>query len=146
MSVCIACGRPWRGRALQCDECRAGERPKGDSTAIHAHARRAAPDGPDLFAEWCVQQGLPRPVAEHRFAPPRRWRFDWAWPDLRVAVEQEGGVWTGGRHVRGKGYVGDMEKYTRASLEGWTLIRRTPADLCTPETLAMLRAAMGRAA
>lgn len=46
-------------------------------------------------------QDLPTPVAEYRFAPDRKWRFDFAWPDHgKVAVEINGGPWKagGGRH------------------------------------------------
>ena len=69
--------------------------------------------------------GAPDPVREHRFAPPRRWRFDFAWLDSRVAVEVEGGTWTGGRHVQGQGFADDCEKYNHAALDGWTVIRLT---------------------
>lgn len=65
-------------------------------------------------------------VREHRFSPPRRWRFDIAWPELFVAVEIEGGVWTGGRHVRGLGYENDLRKYNAANRLGWHVFRYTP--------------------
>ena len=65
----------------------------------------------------------PTPIREHRFAPPRRWRFDFAWPDWRVAVELEGGAWARGRHTRGAGYVADCEKYNAATLAGWRVLR-----------------------
>jgi hypothetical protein len=58
----------------------------------------------DTFAAVIAAAGLPAPVREHRFAPPRRWRFEYAWPAHRLALEVEGGTWTGGRHVRGRGY------------------------------------------
>lgn len=64
-------------------------------------------------------------VREHRFDPKRRWRFDFAFPDQMVAVEIEGGVWTGGRHTRGKGYAADLEKYNAAALAGWRVFRFT---------------------
>ena len=73
--------------------------------------------------------GLPPPVAEYRFAPPRRWRFDFAWPELLIAVEVEGGVWSRGRHVRGRGYLGDLEKYNAAVVMGWRVLRYTPQTL-----------------
>lgn len=60
---------------------------------------------------------------EYRFAPPRRWRFDFAWPLERVAVEIEGGIWTGGRHVSVKGFVSDCDKYNAAVLDGWAVLR-----------------------
>ncbi len=71
----------------------------------------------------------PLPVAEHRFAPPRRWRFDRAFPTEMVAVELEGGVWSGGRHTRAAGFLGDVEKYNAAALANWLVLRFTAADL-----------------
>lgn len=82
--------------------------------------------------------GLPVPVCEHRFAPPRRWRFDYAWPELLVALEVEGGIWTGGRHTRGAGFLNDINKYNRAALLGWTVVRCTPKTLLAQETIAMM--------
>jgi very-short-patch-repair endonuclease len=85
--------------------------------------------------------GLPEPFREYRFAPPRRWRFDFAWPAAMLAVEVEGGAWIYGRHVRGRGFEADCEKYNAATLLGWRVLRFTPvmvengAALCAVETL-----------
>ncbi len=86
--------------------------------------------------------GLPAPVREHRFAPPRRWRFDYAWPVSRVALEIEGGTWIGGRHVRGRGYQADCEKYSEAALRGWRVLRVTRAMLRDGRALALLERAL----
>ena len=56
----------------------------------------------------------------------RRWRFDVASPVHKVAIEIEGGLWTRGRHARGKGAIEDMCKYNRAVVLGWRLLRYTP--------------------
>lgn len=72
-----------------------------------------------------ITADLPRPESELRFAPPRRWRFDFAFPDHRLAVEIEGAVWTQGRHTRGKGYAADCIKYNSAILAGWRVLRFT---------------------
>jgi hypothetical protein len=85
--------------------------------------------------------GLPAPVREHCFAPPRRWRFDYAWPRRRIALEIEGGTWAGGRHVRGRGYEADCEKYSEAALRGWRVLRVTPAMLRDGRALAVLQRA-----
>ena len=86
--------------------------------------------------------GLPAPRREHRFHPTRRWRFDLAWPDALVAVEVEGGAYSGGRHTRGKGFEGDCEKYNEASLDGWTLIRVTPKMINDGRALAWIERAL----
>jgi hypothetical protein len=77
----------------------------------------------------CKGRGLPAPVFEYRFAPPRMFRFDVAWPEVKIAVEQEGGVWVGGRHVRGRGYLSDLEKYNLAVLLGWRVLRYSPDQM-----------------
>lgn len=79
----------------------------------------------------CRPVGMPDPVPEHRFAPPRRWRFDRAWPSEMVAVELEGGVWTAGRHTRGAGFLGDLEKLNAAVVLGWRVLRYAADDLRT---------------
>lgn len=82
-----------------------------------------------VFAAVMRDAGVYAPVAEHRFAPPRRWRFDFAWPDDRIAVELEGVVWRGkGRHQTAKGYAADCEKYNRAALLGWIVLRFTQSQ------------------
>ena len=83
----------------------------------------------DTFILLCRAHCLPEPTTEYRFQPPRRWRFDYAWPHYLVAVEREGGVWTQGRHTRGKGYLGDLAKYNAAALAGWKVLRYTPEQL-----------------
>lgn len=76
---------------------------------------------------------VPPPAREHRFHPKRRWRFDFAWPDLKVAVEVEGGIWRGGRHQTPSGYRADCEKYNAATLLGWRVLRLTDQDLSNPQ-------------
>lgn len=66
---------------------------------------------------------LPPPETEFRFHPVRRWRADLAWPAQKLLVEFEGGIYTQGRHTRGKGYEGDLEKYNAATLHGFRVLR-----------------------
>lgn len=80
-------------------------------------------------SRYFVAAGLPAPTREFRFHPTRLWRFDYAWPAALVALEVEGGVWTGGRHTSGAGFLRDMEKYNSAALLGWRVFRCTPRQL-----------------
>ena len=81
---------------------------------------------------------LPAPEREYRFHPSRLWRFDFAWPAFRVAVEIDGGIHTRGRHVRGAGFTGDCHKLNCAALLDWTVIRLTPAMVRNGEGIAYL--------
>lgn len=62
---------------------------------------------------------------QFRFHEDRKWAFDFAWPRRKFALEVEGGVHSGGRHVRGAGYTADCEKYAEALLLGWRVLRAT---------------------
>ena len=93
--------------------------------AMRIHRRRWE----DALATLMELAGVPMPKREYRFDPKRRSRFDFAWPDLRLAVEVEGGSWTQGRHTRGLGFSNDMEKYNRAALQGWIVLRYGPQEV-----------------
>jgi len=48
--------------------------------------------------------GLPDPITELVFHPKRKWRFDYAWEEQKLALEIHGGIHSGGRHTRGRGF------------------------------------------
>jgi very-short-patch-repair endonuclease len=75
------------------------------------------------------------PTREHRFHPTRKWRFDFAWPSVMVAVEIEGGTWAGGRHNTGAGMAKDCDKYNAATQMGWKVLRFTSSHLKSPDAV-----------
>ena len=64
-------------------------------------------------------------VKEHKFHDKRKFRFDYAVTDIKLAIEYEGGTWSGGAHTRGKHYSSDCEKYNLAQINGWIVLRYT---------------------
>lgn len=75
---------------------------------------------------------------EVSFVDDRDWRFDFALEQRRVAIEIEGGIWTSGRHVRGRGYQEDLDKYNRATAIGWRIFRFSVEDVLTGKARATL--------
>lgn len=75
---------------------------------------------------FCKAQGLPLPVAEYKFHKVRKWRFDFAFVEHKLALEVDGGAWTQGRHTRGKGFIADCIKLNEATILGWRVLRVTP--------------------
>ncbi len=102
------------------------------------------------FPFLCEQFCLPKPVAEYVFAPPRRWRFDWCWPEYGLALEQQGGIFTQGRHSRGAAMLKEFEKLNAAAAKGFRVLYATPEQIATgaviPDVEAALRASMRRSA
>jgi very-short-patch-repair endonuclease len=76
---------------------------------------------------------------EYRFHPERRWRFDFAWPSKKIAVEIEGGTWSGGRHTTGAGFEKDCEKYNAAVMLEWRVLRFTGKQVKSGEAYELTR-------
>ena len=76
---------------------------------------------------WGTRQ--PAPTREYKFHPIRKWRFDLAWPDIKLAVELHGAVFAAGRHTRGMGITGDAEKMNSAIFLGWDVLVYTSLDI-----------------
>lgn len=81
-------------------------------------------------------------VPEFRFHPQRNWRFDYAFPKFKVAIEVQGGLFIRGGHNRGAGYLQDMEKFNHAAAVGWLIIQCQPKDICMDETVQFVKDAI----
>lgn len=102
--------------------------------------------------------GLMGVQAEYRFdeheegKKRRKWLFDYAIVSRKVAIEIEGGIYgyrnkdghweKSGAHSSPAGILRDIEKYNRAQLLGWIVIRTPPKQLMTGHTLDMVKAAV----
>lgn len=88
--------------------------------------------------------GFPDPTTELLFHPKRKWRFDYAWPTRMIALEVHGGIHSGGRHTRGRGFVEDRAKMNEATLLGWTVLEVTPEHIKSGQLRAWLLAAFNQ--
>ena len=69
---------------------------------------------------------LPSMQREFKFHGVRRWRFDFAWPELLLAVEVDGHAFHvkgGGRHAQDK----DKIKLNTAAAMGYCVLRFSPS-------------------
>lgn len=62
--------------------------------------------------------------SEYGFHLTRKWRFDFAIPDIKLAIEVDGF----GRHTSMKGFCADLVKMNNAVKLGWSILRY-PASL-----------------
>ena len=87
---------------------------------------------------WRALDGPPL-IPEHKVCDGRRFRFDFADPVSRVAIEVEGGQWSGGRHTRGSGFGKDCEKYNEAGYGEWRVFRFTGDMITVPNIERLVR-------
>ena len=64
-------------------------------------------------------------VKEHKFDAVRRFRFDFAIIEHKIAIEFEGVFSEMSRHTTYKGYTKDLTKYNLALINGWRVLRYT---------------------
>ena len=93
----------------------------------------------DMFSIWVEKElGIPC-EKEHKFHPVRKWRFDFAIPEHKIAIEIDGGVWNYGRHNRAQGYIADMKKFNAAASLGWIVLKFTPDEQYSRATFDIIR-------
>lgn len=86
-------------------------------------------EGEETLRLFLDAQGIPY-EREYRFHPERGWRFDFAFPEKRVAVEVDGAMWGAqGRHQRPDHLAEQNEKQNAATLLGWRVLRFTTAQV-----------------
>lgn len=80
---------------------------------------------------------------EFHFHPQRKWRADFHLKGRMILVEIEGGIWSNGRHTRGKGYIGDMEKYNAATMLGYQVVRFSTDQVKSGKAIQQIKKMVG---
>ena len=63
--------------------------------------------------------GIPLPRLQYQLVKDRKYRWDFAWPEMLLCVEINGGTWVKSGHTTGKGLDRDAEKLNLAVLRGY---------------------------
>lgn len=74
----------------------------------------------------------------------RKFRFDRVHSASKVAIELHGGVWTGGRHVRGGGFAKDREKMSLAQELGYLVYELVPQHVTDAQLRRIIKFIKGR--
>lgn len=92
----------------------------------------------DLFLTLLNQKYHQTWVSEYKFHPIRKWRMDFACPELKICIEIDGGIFIGGRHSRPIGMLKDNEKLNTAASMGWLVLKFTPQQKSKTETFELI--------
>lgn len=112
---------------------------------------------PKIVLAYFKECGLPEPMLEYKFHEKRKWRFDFAWigsteiqscgvtfrKAFGVSLEVQGGIFIQGGHNRGAALQKEHEKRNEAARLGWRILYVEPKDLCTQETVRLIKACLG---
>ena len=95
----------------------------------------------DPFIQFVKQELGVELWPEFYFCTQRQFRIDYAIPQYKIAIEQEGGIFMKGYsgHSSGTGIARDMEKNNLLVSKGWKLIRRQPNEMLTIETINLIK-------
>lgn len=121
--------RGWRGRKKAADGTEPAPKPA-----------KAHPNLEDLFyAQLGTLSDIPLPQRQVRFHPVRRYKLDFGWPDLKLGIEIEGGIWNySASHTSASGIKRDIDKHNLAIQSGWTVVRADSTMVKSGDALALI--------
>ncbi len=98
--------------------------------------------------------GLPPVEREVKFHPTRKWRLDFAWPEWKVAIEYQGGLFAGAKkgmkdewkdrasHRSLAGTLRDHWKGNEAQVLGWVVILANAQTVVTGQVVGWAERAL----
>lgn len=86
-----------------------------------------------MFAKQLSVLQFQPPIREYRFMENRDFRFDYAWPDRKIAVEVQGMV----HRIRSR-FLSDVEKLAMAQIYGWRVLLVAGQDVRSGRAVSWL--------
>jgi hypothetical protein len=83
---------------------------------------------------------------EYRFHPDRKWRFDYAWPGLKIAIEYDGIMQRTVGHNSLGGILRDSEKINEAQRLGWRVFRANAKNVGDGTFFALIESVLAEEA
>lgn len=136
--------------------CSKRPRKPPNTTQSRTYRRRSPSSGPKptskplteseleaKFLNLTLAYHLPKVTQQHQFHPQRQWRWDFCWPNYKLAVEIQG---FGPGHNSYDGMSNDYEKHNEAILLGWRILYFMSHDLLpknAPATISIVRNTLG---
>jgi very-short-patch-repair endonuclease len=93
---------------------------------INVSTRSREKDWIELNLQYWCNEKVVTLDRELKFSPDRKFRFDWAVPAFKIAIEYEGGIFMEkSGHNTGTHFTKDTDKYNLAQQLGWKVLRFT---------------------
>lgn len=106
-------------------------------------SKQAVVDYKVALVEQIKNAGLQGLTAEHQFMTTRKFRYDFAFVEHKVAIDYEGGIFAAeASHSSISGILRDIEKHTEAQLHGWIVIRCTAKTVENGQALRFIKRAL----
>ena len=131
----------------RCPTCHPGQ------AGVGIKVKKPRPDLEGMLAAQLQELGIFGYERQHRFHKKRKWPLDFAWPDVKLAVEIHGGTYVpiqnrgkqeAGAHSRGARQRKDFEKWTAAATLGWFILHFDTIDVRKRIALQRVIKALGK--
>jgi len=109
-------------------DSRAAQQPRREGRPGRARVPGVTQGWFPQLARGCRLRGLALPQGRYVWEPQHRWSFDAVWRSQRVALMLDGGG-VRGHDAPGAGWIRDAQQLNAAAIEGWLVLRMTPAQI-----------------
>lgn len=140
---CSSCGATITVTRTDTIKCKCGwDAAKQGSASPSISRIRTASERRDLNGEFEAQLSYAKIGGFVREFAIKPYRFDFAFPDVKLLIEIDGGNWEVGGHNTGTGHWRDCKKGNLAVIQGWYLLKFITNDVDDGSALTVTETAI----